>query len=361
MQMSEKKKGQNICLLDLMDTYPNGLLVPEIQRDYVMGASIDKLDSLFEAMKTSFEQDEYFHFSSIITYHNEKTGYLEIYDGQQRLTTLFLLFLYCIHQEHINNSMNENSDVGMAWGIVQSKSNEQLQWFSFRKRTHANDLINSLTDKLMENEELDALVDSMEVKDFTSFSINNLLIKFREFNQNTSITCEFLLKNVVFDQVEIESQSEIEQFFMDLNAGVKMKEYELYKAKLVDHIVTLRKQTENNEILTKWLFKIDNEWLDAFMPFANYEHPAEEYEIAFLKYCFKMLLKEKENDWSSDLSLDDFSKLKVDILEQCYSIMCGVTDLKFSCEGDSDEPQMIEFAWVFQYGKKKNVQIICLR
>ena len=208
--MSEPEK---INLSKLKKLYKEGLLIPEIQRDYVMGAggkkkghSKDKLTELLDAILNSFKAEKDFDFSCIITFSKEdENSPLEIYDGQQRLTTLFLLVLYCLQRE------------------AGEKYKEYSNWYRFSGRPVANGIIDKLT-----NEKVD-LAD-LKVKDFSSFSMKNLLEKFSDPKYDC-ITSDYLLNKVKFDRVTMGSQSEIEQFFMDLNSGITLKDYELYKAK----------------------------------------------------------------------------------------------------------------------------------
>lgn len=328
--------SSKVCFKELMDTYNKGIKIPEIQRDYVMGAGgkkegsdDDKLTALLDAMLDASRSKKDFDFSCIITYckDNDPNNHrLEIYDGQQRLTTLMIMILVCLQRECGNFA-------------------EYKEKYLFCERPIANSIIEKLTDERFN-------IEKIQVSDFTSFSMKHLISVFSEDKYN-EITSEYLMKHVKFDRVELGSQSEIEQLFMDLNAGVKLKSYELYKAKLVHHINELSKncniQKEEMEILERWPHKLDNEWLDTFNVFSSFSHPAEEYEIAFLKYCFSMLRRLS----SSEVEIDSISENEVEIdsiseneLIECYDIMEGVSKLNFLLIGKKDiKPHMIEFAW----------------
>ncbi|MCD8158132.1 MAG: DUF262 domain-containing protein [Clostridiales bacterium] len=196
--MSDSNK---ICLRYLKENYKKGLLIPEIQRDYVMGSGGEKLDKLLDAIKKKYEANEDFDFSCIITYcenENNDEYPLQIYDGQQRLTTLLLMVLYRLHIEN-------------------KKAGEYKGWYSFKNRNKANEIFNSLA---AEDDEASNIFGSpdetnksgvnINIMDFTTFSIKNLLDKFSGYD----IPSDYLLNNVKFEMVSIGSQNEIEQFFL---------------------------------------------------------------------------------------------------------------------------------------------------
>ena len=303
--MGDSKK---ITLLDLKTQYKMGLRIPEIQRDYVMGAGgkdgdgKDKLSKLLDAILAKCKGGEDFDFSCIITYCSDTENTpLEIYDGQQRLTTLMIMILYKLQVE--------KQDV-----------TRFAKWYSFAGRPKANEIFNLLT----QNE---SQINNIMVTDFTSFSIKKLLEKI-SLPKYKDISSDYLLNQVKFDMVSIGSQNEIEQFFMDLNSGVKLKDYELYKAKLTHRVSKLKHENVigiNHESLEMWPHKIDNDWLNFFDIFADYEHPAEEYEIAFVKYCINMIYIDNEED-PSNIKIDG---INADIIKQVYDIMQMVTKLNF--------------------------------
>lgn len=303
--MGDSKK---ITLLDLKNQYKMGLRIPEIQRDYVMGAGgkdgdgKDKLNKLLDAILAKYKEEKDFDFSCIITYCSDTENTpLEIYDGQQRLTTLMIMVLYKLRVE--------KQDV-----------TRFAKWYSFAGRPKANEIFNLLT----QNE---SQINNIMVTDFTSFSIKKLLEEIAR-PKYKDISSDYLLNQVKFDMVSIGSQNEIEQFFMDLNSGVKLKDYELYKAKLTHRVGQLKLENDNElnqESLEMWPHKMDNDWLDFFDIFADYEHPAEEYEAEFVKYCINMISTDHEKDATSV----KIESITADIIKQVYDIMQMVKKLNF--------------------------------
>lgn len=320
--MGDSKK---ITLLDLKTQYKMGLRIPEIQRDYVMGAGgkdgdgKDKLNKLLDAILAKCKDGKDFDFSCIITYCSDTENTpLEIYDGQQRLTTLMIMILYKLRVE--------KQDI-----------TRFTKWYDFTGRPKANEIFNLLT----QNE---SQINNIMATDFTSFSIKKLLKKIA-LPKYKDISSDYLLNQVKFDMVSIGSQNEIEQFFMDLNSGVKLKDYELYKAKLTHRVGQLKLENDdelNQESLEMWPHKMDNDWLDFFDIFADYEHPAEEYEAEFVKYCINMI----STDYGKDATSIKIESITADIIKQVYDIMQMVTKLNFKFIKKNDDIYgVLYFSW----------------
>lgn len=325
-------ESTKINLKFLIDNYDK-LIIPEIQRDYVMGSGNEKMTKLLDALMAKFSNGEPFDFSCIITNNNNK--YLNIYDGQQRLTTLWIMTLFFMHKK--NKDMSHLKDK-----------------YYFSGRPNSTELINSLTDG-----DFDSIED--KVIDFTSFSIYNLINKLND-EKYQSLTPEYLMENIVFDMVYIDSQNEIEQFFMDLNSGVKLKEYELFKAKLMHRIVNELEYSNEAEKMCLGVlpYKMDNDWLDFFEYFADFTHPAEEYEVEFIRYCLRMITDKQDID-VDDINTSEILKL-YNILNEIIKIE-NPSDLierisKLSTRkdfSDNESCDILYFTWGANHPKLKQL------
>ena len=74
------------------------IIIPDIQRDYVMGSGGGKLTKLLKAMSESAIKNKDFNFSCIMG-HVDKENNFFVYDGQQRLATLIYLSAYLFNKE----------------------------------------------------------------------------------------------------------------------------------------------------------------------------------------------------------------------------------------------------------------------
>ena len=118
------------------------IVIPTIQRDYAQGRKNDPkitqirkafLQALVQSLTENQELELDFVYGSL----NQKT--LELLDGQQRLTTLFLLHCYLVHKNKLNI---KEIDV----------IKERLQKFSYQTRTSSKLFISQLVEKLAEME-----------------------------------------------------------------------------------------------------------------------------------------------------------------------------------------------------------------
>ncbi|MCD8158131.1 MAG: hypothetical protein LUD77_04335, partial [Clostridiales bacterium] len=102
-----------------------------------------------------------------------------------------------------------------------------------------------------------------------------------------------------------------------------------------------------------WPYKIDNEWLDFFNLFADYEHPAEEYEIAFVQYCVDMIEIEKQE--GQNLRADEkIEKLSVSEIQRIYDIIQRVSKLNLEIFKDNCGLEgLLHFSWTESDVKSK--------
>jgi len=262
------------------DIIKNQIEIPLIQRDYVQGLDKKKAKRFLEAIKNGIDNDG---LNLDFIYGNEKDNKFIPIDGQQRLTTLFLLHYYLsLEDEYI----------------------EELQNFSYAIRPSSKEFFKSLTKK----ENWKKLTKTNLVEDiknsnwyFLSWE-NDLTIKsalkilemIEEEFKNYKLSN---LEKIEFEFLNLEEYSLNEDLYIKMNArGKQLSDFENFKADF-----------EEKFIADPYIrAKLDNEWLDVFWKLANEEYKKvdEFYYNFFYNTTFnfygekfdanKNFLKEKE-------------------------------------------------------------------
>lgn len=297
-------ESNKINLSEILQAYEK-IIIPEIQRDYVMGSGGQKLVSLFSAMRNSLEKGKEFGFSCIVAYKDGDNNSLYVYDGQQRLATLVFLCSYLNKDEANMKLFNKFEFIG------REKANE---WIANPEK-----------------------IDDSEVEDFTTYSLLELKKSFEEKwleNNKKDGILEFLQKKVYFNMVLVDKISDAEQFFLDINDGLDLKSYEIYKAALYHHASTIL-----NNSFKAFALKMENEWLNFFSKYAQKQKMKlkneipevceEEVLVYFLKYCFRMIWIEEGNN--GEFVEDDVTWLKKEHFEKVENITDKIVE-KFTNE-----------------------------
>lgn len=268
-------------LKDILSEFEK-VIIPDLQRDYVMGSGGKKFKALLNAMIMSIKKNEKFNFSCLVGYKDEENNFY-VYDGQQRLVTLIYL---CAH-------LTKNPDV-----------KKLLQRFSFKDRVLAN--------QWLENTEE---IRNDDAVDFTTYSLVRLIEEFTgsqlgAMKPSDSMWLDFLFDQVFFDIIFINKISDAEQFFLDINDGLDLKSYEVYKAELFHHM----REVSDLGFFKKFALKMENEWLKFFLSYKKERYCEEEMLILFLQYCFLMMWIEehgsKEGYEAADVNWLDIKHLK---------------------------------------------------
>lgn len=296
-----------MSLMCILSKY-NKIIIPDVQRDYVMGSGGKKFLELLAAMAASAEKKEKFNFSCLVS-HCDENNYLYIYDGQQRLATLVYLCAYLTNDSNINEMLLLNK-------------------FSFTGRDLANQWLKNPKE-----------IDESKAVDFTTYSLAKLIEAFSESKLpsckwSDKISLDFLFKNVIFDMILVDKISDAEQFFLDINDGLDLKSYEVFKAELFHHAGRIMEQPS----FKKFALKVENKWLQFFLPYSHKDtkwiewkrielvvNCEEEMLMFFLQYCFRMMWIEENGD-DNDYQSKNVSWLTLVHLERLESILDAIVD-----------------------------------
>lgn len=263
----------------------NKIEIPIIQRDYAQGRNDDKtkiirngfLSSLIDTLenKKTLELD--------FVYGNVDNDVLQPLDGQQRLTTLFLLHWYLYlktdklaenkntllkftyetrtsSREFCNELVDNRDDLGEGKKISEKISDSNWFFLSWKKDPTIKAMLTML----------DAIEEKLEVKsedEMTAF-FKNLT------SENPPIT--FLFK-------ELKDIGLTDDLYIKMNArGVPLTDFENFKARFEKHIDDNKWELEEYNLLEKTSHKIDTSWTDLFWKHRGTDNLIDDEFIKFI-------------------------------------------------------------------------------
>jgi hypothetical protein len=253
---------------ELLDDY--SIEIPMIQRDYAQGRKDGKAEqirkefirSLHEAMSNSnITQDLDF------IYGTENNGKLILLDGQQRLTTLFLLHWYIA----ASLDLFENNKT-------------KLTRFSYQTRASSRDFCNALTSNYIEelfnsDTKLSLLIEdaswfySIWKSDPTVQSMLTMLDEIHLVFADSPSKKELWLRlidrenpAITFHFLNLDKFGLTDELYVKMNArGIALSDFENFKAWLLGYV------EKNHEIKVPsnfWLY-LDKEWTDIFWQYTS--------------------------------------------------------------------------------------------
>lgn len=274
--------------------------IPMLQRDYAQGRDDTKTTRIRERFLTSiFEvlSGEKANLHLEFIYGSAKNGKFIPLDGQQRLTTLFLLHWYF--------GFGKLKD-GEKSNIL--KDGEKKSKFVYETRVSSREfcdmLVNLERKELQNGEKISAQIkDNAKFlpfweKDPTVKSMLNMLDAIHEKANGKNLNKENLNK-IDFDFLPMDKYKLTDELYIKMNArGKGLTEFENFKAKFED----LLEKEKFRHLLRYFKNKIDKDWAEKFWEFRDKkeeENPADSADKAFMSYFYfiseMLFYKEKEN------------------------------------------------------------------
>ncbi|MDO4510321.1 MAG: DUF262 domain-containing protein [Bacteroidales bacterium] len=255
----------------------NSIIIPKVQRDYAYGRKEQKVEGVLEGMLNSILEAvrddnsvilDFVYGGSYVKKNKIAAGLIPL-DGQQRLTTLFLLHFYAsIIGDRDGNPISDD-EVTM------------LSKFRYETRQSATEFCTNLVSDIRkniiavykpENQNLkDLIVDnalylSTYDSDPTIISMLNVLDKIEKKCKELNITdltpCLWrrLMDriNIQFYTLSLENFGLTDDLFIKMNArGKKLTSFEIEKS---DMVASIKKVSE--ELKDEFSKKMDTEWID---------------------------------------------------------------------------------------------------
>lgn len=260
------------------------ITIPVIQRDYCMGSHFNQEDKsdMMDYIIDCFTKDKDITLSAITIRLNDKDIY--IYDGQQRIFTLACLVKILDSKKIRNKITFEHRDT------FNTFIKEFFEYANIKAYNYASKSVASLKEALDKK------------------------LKARSIDKDKLST--YILGKIKFDVIIVNGAlTTAEQFFIEINDGVQLVPYEIFKCKInarFKQLIHCDNETSDNrncldiegcpsinEILYKqWISSIDNEWLDFFYRFnctslENETATEELMEIRLIEFCCRMIYWEK--------------------------------------------------------------------
>lgn len=321
---------------DLMNNYR--VEIPIIQRDYAQGRSDIKsseirealLQTIYHALTRNEELDFDFVYGKIQNDDGEKV--LLPLDGQQRLTTLFLLHWYFAV---VNDELHP-------------EVSRILEKFSYSTRVSSREFCRAL---VYSDIELQADVSiSRQIKDrnwyFSSWdndpTIKAMLTMLDAIHEKYYGLAENYFDylrakdcKISFSFVELENFSLTDDLYIKMNARGKMlSDFENFKAKFIQHFKTLGIKYQRFEE------SIDDRWVDLLWEYRAENNTIDDSFMNLLKFLTEMIHAEYTNpvdgaspfDKTRILSLIEFydSQEKVDLLFDLLDLWKDKKDIETS-------------------------------
>lgn len=260
--------------------------IPIIQRDYAQGRDNSKISEIRntfinDIFESVVKKREPIDFDFIYGYIKKNTLNANVFiplDGQQRITTLFLLYIFISNKE---NKIDEARDY--------------LLNFSYKTRYTSRDFCIELvkngiafndypTNEKLSNIILDSSWFFLSWKNDPT--IKSMLVMLdviqSKFSINTNIY-DILIDEehapFIFQYIELKDFGLTDDLYIKMNArGKILTDFENFKARFEQHI-----EKEHNEYLPAFNNNIDNSWTDFFWEFRDSKNTIDSQYYNFFK------------------------------------------------------------------------------
>ena len=334
-----------------------GIEIPIIQRDYAQGRKNQaKIREVFlKSLRSAFDGE---NIELDFVYGSIEKGIFKPLDGQQRLTTLFLIHWYVVNKEK----------------IVSDDIINCLKKFSYQTRISSRDFCKSLvTNKInfsnlveSDNDKNNSL--SKTIKNSTSFfiawqkdpTISAMLTMLDDIHYYFN-KCENIWNKLVdstnriltFEFINLENFGLSDDLYIKMNArGKSLTSFENFKASFVKKIESEKWEANKKEIIDTFSHKADTEWTDLFWNSEN----VKGFDKSYIKYIAYSLIisialekdKKKEELIKSIFNTPDI--VSADIFkEKSYNFLFNSLSAYYKLHKNKDEKYLTYDFTFWQY------------
>lgn len=377
MNSNEHISGKRLTFFQLIQEYH--IQIPIIQRDYAQGriTAHEIRDSFLDALLAYLEENKK-HRDLDFVYGNQsneaiddETKFIPL-DGQQRLTTLFLLHWYLAVKDGEIDELRKH--------LVFSRQGESKKSkFSYETRTSSREFCDSL---LLADVDLQKLLEpdkgtnnslSKTIKDsswyFLSWetdpTIQSMLIMLDDIHskfKNTSGYFQRLISLdnpvITFQFLDLKDFNLTDDLYIKMNArGIPLSSFENFKAKFeqylkksdfnANHSYTLTFDGKQKQVYTKTYFshKLDTDWANLFWKYT----PVEDRK-KFDKLIMNFIRAIVVNNYAADSGNAEFIKYLIDKRNEDISFQ---QYLKNACLNEKTVIDLITILDLIKNGNQK--------
>lgn len=243
------------------------MVIPIIQRDYVQGRIDENINQIREKLlsdiKDAIHNNKPIEFDFIYGSTDEKNN-LSLLDGQQRMTTLFLLYWYFATKE--NKLTDEVKKI--------------LKKFSYKNRISTKDFCKNLLENdivIKEEEDISKIIKNKTwfffewEKDPTVKNMLNMLdcINKKMYHEEAFDKLTNSENNLIsFYFTPLEKFNLTDDLYIKMNSrGKKLTTFEIFKSKILE----VMKKYEQNDLLEIFKKNIDGKWTDLMWDYRDKE------------------------------------------------------------------------------------------
>ena len=316
--MNEKLSDPQ-TLFEILEKYD--VVIPIIQRDYAQGRANKSSEivrnTLLTDMKKAVSPDATSPLDLGFVYGKVENNKFIPIDGQQRLTTLFLLHLFAFR--------DDDSKTGL------------LQKFTYKTRPSSRIFLKNLVDKDRRKAAFSSnLKPSEEIKDSEWFvtswrldptiqSMLNMLDAIKRtfgdvpnLDRSLSDSKSFTFKFLKMDDLGME-----DSLYIKLNArGRPLTAFENFKARLIGRLIELPQKQPLPFTCDKFERRLDRNWIELFWKKAK-----ANFDQVFLAFFGEILLnkgicEDNSNDWVDLINYENIGKEYYETIYFTLNFLC---------------------------------------
>lgn len=342
------------------------IVIPMIQRDYVQGRKDKKVNeirkNLIDNIKLALDGKKELDFDFIYGSTKEKDNgikELSLLDGQQRITTLFLLHLYFAKKE--NEKLDEDTK-----NIFHN--------FSYQNRVTSREFCRSLVDeefKITEDKNI-SISETIKQKtwyysewnnDPTVKNMLNMLDYIHEIFYEYKVFDKLINEDIIsFIFIPLEKFNLTDELYIKMNSrGKRLTNFEIFKSKIIE----ILKQQNEKELLEEFSRQIETDWADLFFQYRKKDD--QTYDEIFMRYLYfitEMIYATKINEKTQKDSQKDspfeYSKegldLDLKLIEETYKSVDNIKlliDILNLWKNKEEITEDMDNAFSLEYSDKK--------